>query len=589
MLDSPGRPAETFSVYGIAFTYDYLMALAAGAAVILFFAYRQLNHPSYDLDAEQRRLFAALVPADLGGGPAFFRAYAFYVLTLLTTFLAFSVFLPLIPSGFEMFGLEKAGFDPKQAEFNEASLPLFVSLAMIGLGPSVPILQSVEETFRRMSHRLVGIPGNILDIAQRIRATPVDAGKATTEEKLALAQARDLTHHAEVATDLNQEEIADLVSRLLLAKVWLFSFTFTNRWPPRSVRNRFAHFFDTLHEDIEDTLRVVADANHATREFLEKHSGGARPDGDDENDVRAVAERFLVAQWLEARRRAGNAWIGTSTVIALYAINAPSAEGAVSPLLRDVIMTARESQPRPVLDIIANSILLAFGLVFVVALAGSYLGLFAGGASEELTWSPIWTAITYAVSALFVYAPSSLVAWLARSRRVRRISWIPAALSLARFPTIQYLGVFVYSYVAALGSLCFYSVLIRYLAAADKSVVFAEFFLTDAVVGVIAWSLLGALQGCCLCLWLDVTELKGKIGVGRALYLAGGQAIGFGLVAVIATLIQQNGALSVYAAFYVLFPAGVGLMLAYVTLRSLGRYRESLGGLARRRRAGATL
>lgn len=580
MQEFGGTGDALIAVFGVSLSARYAGSLLVGAVVLLMFAYRQLNSPSYDLDAEQRRLFASLMPADISGGRAFFRAYAFYAITLLATFFLLSIVLPLIPGSGKLFGFEQYGYRFERPDFDEAAVPLLVSLAMIGLGPAIPVLRTIEETFRRMAHRLVGIPDNILDIAQRIGNVELDRAKADNEEIAAFREGERICEGSPISGTQLEWELSDLITRICLARNWLFSFSFANRWPPQSIRNRFSHYFDTLQADIEDALRAVeaakAESRDYERRFGAKEAGAAAETPEQPSqDVQSVAARYLEAQWADARRRAQNAWVGASTVLALYAVNAENMSNVRSELLRATIAAAHASRQRPILDMVARAVLIAAFAVFAVTMAFAYEGTIATGTSEGSKFAPIWTALTFTVGALSIYAPSTFVAWLHRGSKVRRQRWVKAGLSPSGFPTIQYMGMFVSSYFASFVVLNLFAIFSKYLIATDKTTVITEFFYSDEIYYTAAWALLGGLQGCCLCLWQDVTEAaRERIGFLRCVALGLCQAAAFAVVGLIGELIQ--GKTFAGSLFNIGFTSFIGFLLGYLTVRSLNDYRDRL-------------
>lgn len=581
MLEELGAGnAAPITVFGISMSLRYLGALGLGASVLLLFAYRQLNSPSYDLDPEQRRIFATLMPADIGGGRAFFRAYAFYALTLLFSFFVLSVALPLVPGSSELFGFNQFGYSFTSPDFDEATIPLIVSLAMVGLGPAIPILRSIEETFRRMAHRLVGIPDNILDIAQRIGNVELDRARARAlpAEQSAFSEGEAVCADTPVSGTPLDKELQDLMIRIRLSRAWLFSYVFSNRWPPQSIRNRFSHYFSTLQAEMEDVLRFAEAARAEARGQVgqDRASDPASVDP----DLRGLASRYMDTRWHDVRDRAEAAWVGASTVLALYAVNAENTENIRSDLLRSTIAAAHASRQRPILDIVARAVLTAAFAVFSVTLVSAYHGTIATGTSEELTLAPISTALTFTLGALSIYVPSSFVAWLHRGNKVRRQRWIRAGTARAGFPTIQYVGMFVLSYAASFITLNLFSIMSRYLIAMDKTTVLTEFVYSDEVYSTSAWALLGGLQGCFLSLWQDLTE-SGK-GMSRmsALLLGLTQGLGFGFVALVGELVQGrtfSGSL-----FNIGFSFFVGFLLGFLMVNGFGRYRQRLDAAARK-------
>lgn len=199
---------------------DSLVALLFGAVIVVVFAWDQFNRPTYEQSRELTRLIELLAPADMRQRTIYWRAYVFYAGILLLVYITLCAYgtvllepLGLLPEGVsldgQMIGTTEApsiepsannvlttGFTPDQlagpqmlsAEVDqntqsdaesfgigiEPIVPLTVSLAMVGLAPSVPILQRFEEKIRFAAHRLSGIPTRLVTGSRQMRHRPLD-------------------------------------------------------------------------------------------------------------------------------------------------------------------------------------------------------------------------------------------------------------------------------------------------------------------------------------------------------------------------------------------------------------------------------
>ncbi len=165
---------------------DFSIALIFGGVVIAVFAWDQFNRPSYERSLELTRLINLLSPAELRNGSAYFRAYLFYAGILLLIYATLCIYgsLPILETlGFSFsltdgggaIGAEElpiAGYSPElqaEAQVSDPTIPLVISLAIIGLGPSVPLLQRLEEKIRFAAHRLSGIPTRLVSGIHHLR------------------------------------------------------------------------------------------------------------------------------------------------------------------------------------------------------------------------------------------------------------------------------------------------------------------------------------------------------------------------------------------------------------------------------------
>ena len=187
---------------------DFALALLFGGGVIVIFAWDQFNRPSYKASADLTRLIELLTPSRMRRGTVYLRAYLFYAGILLLLYLViciYSAFLlpvlglelpgqggaaeavgatavPLGAAAQETSGFEAATLSSQIAAADGAdsgkdpTIPLLISLVMVGLAPSVPILQRLEEKIRFAAHRLSGIPTRLIAGTQRLRIAGIGLG-----------------------------------------------------------------------------------------------------------------------------------------------------------------------------------------------------------------------------------------------------------------------------------------------------------------------------------------------------------------------------------------------------------------------------
>ena len=153
---------------------NFWVAFAAGAGVLWLFARDQFNHPSWNDD---HRLTRILSVPDLRGERVRKRALAVYLLLLLCVY---AVFVFLLSVGVVAFGEGSAspdavagGATAAQLVLPGASVPLAVSLAMVGIAPRVEILTRLEQKIRVAAHEMMGLPRGLFTAGERIADTPL--------------------------------------------------------------------------------------------------------------------------------------------------------------------------------------------------------------------------------------------------------------------------------------------------------------------------------------------------------------------------------------------------------------------------------
>ncbi|WP_210526908.1 hypothetical protein [Rubellimicrobium arenae] len=196
--------------------HDYAVALLFGAVIVVVFAWDQFNRPSYETSRELTRLVELLTPSRMRRRTVYWRAYSFYAGILLVVYATLCAYGSLLAPalGLQLPGLGSppeigaselpllsraageaavSGYDPeavvaqpqvlgrqgtRSGVSGNPAVPLFVSLVIVGLAPSVPILQRFEEKIRFGAHRLSGIPTRLVRGGRRLRMKPMNVGTA---------------------------------------------------------------------------------------------------------------------------------------------------------------------------------------------------------------------------------------------------------------------------------------------------------------------------------------------------------------------------------------------------------------------------
>ncbi|MEM9250097.1 MAG: hypothetical protein AAGB05_15560, partial [Pseudomonadota bacterium] len=163
--------------------WDYNAALLFGAVTIVFHSWANFNRPSDVTWDDLGDLVNLLNPSDVRSRQVVNRAFVFYVLILLLIFFvlcSYAQFLsPFLGQQFSSLveeatrtvgasELPKAGFDPEflqspeTTEGKSPSVPLAISLAMVGLAPQLAVLREFERRLRLAAHWMSGIPTRLI-------------------------------------------------------------------------------------------------------------------------------------------------------------------------------------------------------------------------------------------------------------------------------------------------------------------------------------------------------------------------------------------------------------------------------------------
>lgn len=185
-------------------TTNFWVALAFGTIAIWMNARSQFNRSTYAKSYEFKRLLAKLQPSDIQKGNAYTQSFLLYCVVLTIVYWLICLYIVVQPwlqsFGFVIPGTsfldgiagaaklpEATGAAVAGVAFDEAggllgaveragpspSIPLTVSLAVVGLAPNVPVLYRFEEYLRATAHRLCGIPTQLVDSGLVLRRSPL--------------------------------------------------------------------------------------------------------------------------------------------------------------------------------------------------------------------------------------------------------------------------------------------------------------------------------------------------------------------------------------------------------------------------------
>jgi hypothetical protein len=147
---------ESSSIY-------FFLCLGAAILIVLLFAMKKFEEST--LDATEDEFFVQLLPRYLATRQEYSRALVWYVVTLILTVVIFSLLGPRVIS---------LGGSQTGALGNV--LPLFIALVLVGVLPTVPVLQGIEPLLRRFFHERAFIPSAARATAEKMAAADFDFG-----------------------------------------------------------------------------------------------------------------------------------------------------------------------------------------------------------------------------------------------------------------------------------------------------------------------------------------------------------------------------------------------------------------------------
>jgi hypothetical protein len=397
---------------------EFWLAMLTGVVVLWIHARSQFNQLSLEQSGDYRRLISKLQSSDLRTSAEYRRAFVIYaaILTVLYVVLCIYVAVPDLQqvvrevAGRDFVDLVAVGASnlPKTVDtpvagvaFDEAggllgsidtkpglnpSVPLAISLAVVGLAPNVPWLSRVEEFIRGTAHRLAGIPTRL-----------VNGSLALSDETFVgrddrgglLLGSEDWVQIARYREALDGDFAANVVETVAL-RAWIMH---GGELAPRgTVPSKYAG----IERDVADRIeKLTRDLDVAIAQATAKKGGGP-------------------TNWTALRREARETWEDMCLILGLYGSQRPYdawlrrlARTSPIPERRAVAARLQAALDTAALTQNADSAgTLVFFRISIVVLVVSFLaGFFIGDDRSEgrNVQGQVSLALTYMVTAMLTY------------------------------------------------------------------------------------------------------------------------------------------------------------------------------------------
>ena len=412
----------------------FAAAVFFGAVVIWFHAWSQFNRPSYRESSDFSRVMKRLQPSDMRRGPVFMQAYVFYALILTFIYLTICIYAS-VPFLQQVIGLDITGLDllsgtagakdlpasaalATGASFDDAalvavgtgqdgpspSLPLLVSLAVVGLAPNVPFLARMEEWIRSRSHKLSGIPTHLIDSGFKLRRERLFDAEQTSGLLISVEewkQAKQYHAAAGRVANCERDTLREQVLKIIALRNWVLRGRVcrpdgATRFVYQNLEAEVQQEIRTLFEKL-DALSARSPAPQTPDETAEQNQAWANVVREAEEvcgDVCVLVALYsereaFAADMKQARARAGAA-------LTEYERERKGAEDTFIAALRRVSLVAdKDSFGTTVFFRLAGSIVLA------ATAAGLFFGL---DRNQHSDFGSVVLAVKYAITASIMYA-----------------------------------------------------------------------------------------------------------------------------------------------------------------------------------------
>lgn len=380
---------------------QFWLAFFFGVIVLWLFAREQFNQPSWTYDGRLTRILS--VP-HLRGDKVRKRALLVYVMLLIIVYAVF-VFLAgaIVIAAENGVGAAVQAGDASALALGlpSATVPLSVSLAMVGVAPRFELLTQIERKIREAAHELMGLPRALLSSGNAIAERPLSLDDIGCENFIAADLKRYVGHIEAAAAVFGREAVRVKrferhLLKLIAYKVWIMD----GVWPSLPTRAPYEALEAGLSVDLNACFADLDDIAAIPLEGL------------------SMPERNALLKRWDDRLRATQELCGEiCTLMFIYSEKEdPRLARPADPAQRSIAaFFERSSSGRsaaPELDIATLS-LLAAGLI---AGAWGYVGVALRPLYGLSPDNPGVGALLAAISALCIYGPPIFLAASRNSR-----------------------------------------------------------------------------------------------------------------------------------------------------------------------------
>lgn len=228
------------------------LALLFGAAIVAFFSYERFNRATYEAGSRLERLVLLVSPNKLRARRIVLQAWMSYAGMLLIIYLIFCAYAEVIPgiaTGSD--AVTSPGAVSSDSETGGLGIPaavsLSVALAIVGLAPSFPLLQRVDDSMLMTAHRFAGIPTRVLNDTDDLRLNAIDLGRSPSDDLNIPSGYWDrMTRYSQVAREYVSapDDFIDDVNLIFAVASWIFERRLRMENP------EFRDQFEALEEDL---------------------------------------------------------------------------------------------------------------------------------------------------------------------------------------------------------------------------------------------------------------------------------------------------------------------------------------------------
>lgn len=399
----------------ISTTAAYWIVLIFGGVAVAVHAY-QLFGTSLPGYHENDYSIISLTPVlSLGSPRGYLRGFLFYLAVTEVVFIILSTSSTILKMAYELEQVKDVvgPLTPKDDSELNPAFPIAASMVLVTLSTIKPF-SDIEHAFRRIAHRLAGIPRSFFDVVTKIGrfdflatkgrlSRPSETGRHLAERAKELALERGL----------DDSTVDDLESAILLIyslEPWTLGRDGERIWTQQA-RHAFMSLTNVIKpkfESLDLKLRNL---------IAEAEASGGQPQS--------------ARDWELLEENADVLRSDIASILALFYLNEPAVEAPkTAPLMRDLLSHIRSEQQSPWLNLVAGTLILGLLgnmiMIYVVYIISDLITMRTSTETTSILQAlprSLLNTIINVIDYTTIFATAAVIALLVRSSKEEVGAW----------------------------------------------------------------------------------------------------------------------------------------------------------------------
>jgi hypothetical protein len=445
---------------GVVFGFDFIASFFLGGIILTIVCYERFGQPVKNGGS----FVSTLLPEHLASKQDYLKAFLVYLFIMLMIYSLASIIGPNAYKAFQLahnidVDTQVTGYSPSldasangtknvfekyKSTHAPAWMPLLVMMILSGLSTNYKAFNQIELIVRKLTHRIIGIPGTIEELARSIQLAKIDiptlneSDQNFIERQFEFATGRKI---ADIGKYYEEIERSDPIRRWIRLQ-FLFDRLENRRQAIGQVIDiNVLQYYSNMWNEIKLSMFKLADKNEL--ELVGRKSEFA-------------AEQQMMKKIQAIESKIDETLHNLHALIAASVARRCHNSRSVAKAMAALGLTFEDVEKKDFVNAVIAGIFVMTTLVFLIVFITSKLDRFLEpGIYAALPTKP-YDSFMWATGALFLHGSAALAAWQYQESRYKKKSWEPLNIRQFKIPSKQYLFLSVKVYVCATLSLFFW-------------------------------------------------------------------------------------------------------------------------------------